>query len=172
MQIRSACVNDAEALLSIYSYYVENTAVSLELTVPTVKEFRDRISNTLNRYPYLVAEDGNGIAGFCYASEFRVREGYRFSVETSVYVKNGLQKNGYGRMLVDALTEELKKIGIRNINVCIVSSEDKDDYVTDNSLNFHKKLGFSTVGRFHKCAYKFNRWYDVVWMEKHIGEHN
>lgn len=172
MNIRSATENDADALLSIYSYYVENTAATLEITTPTVDEFRNRIITTLSLFPYLVIEENGKIIGYCYASKFRVREGYKYSVETSIYIDHKEHKRGYGKMLMLALEDKLKSQGIRNVNVCIVCSDSVDEFLDNSSLRFHKNLGFSAVGRFHKCAYKFNKWYDVMWMEKHIGEHN
>lgn len=172
MIIRSACIEDAGVLAELYSYYVENTAATLELIPPSAEEFGKRIECILNKYPYLVLEDNGVIVGFCYAAAFRVREGYKYSVESSVYVRNGLQKNGYGKLLMNALEEKLRQMGITNINVCIVCSDRNDEHLNRGSVIFHGGLGYSQVGIFHKCAYKFNRWYDVVWMEKHIGEHN
>lgn len=172
MNIRSATENDADALLSIYSYYVENTAATLEITTPTVDEFRNRIITILSLFPYLVIEENGKIIGYCYASKFRVREGYKYSVETSVYVKNGFQNKGYGKILMNRLEAELVNLGIRNINVCIVCFDSENKSNNNSSMEFHRKLGFSYVGKFHKCAYKFDNWYDVVWMEKHIGPHN
>ncbi len=169
--IRSACADDAEKLLEIYAHYVNNTAVSYEYEVPCEEEFRHRIVTTLEKYPYLVLERDGEIIGYSYAGPFKNREAYRYSVETTIYLKNGLQKKGYGRLLLSALEKELKAGGFTNANACIAFTEPDDEYLNRNSMEFHSHMGYSLVGRFHKCAYKFGRWYDMIWMEKHIGEH-
>ena len=74
-------------------------------------------------------------------------------------------------MLYEALEEKLKAMGIQNMYACIAYLDVEDEYLTKNSAEFHEHMGFSKVGVFHKCGYKFGRWYDMVWMEKLIGEH-
>ena len=73
--------------------------------------------------------------------------------------------------LPQKLEEILKKQGILNVNACIAYPQKEDPYLTKDSVFFHEKSGYSMVGKFHACGYKFNRWYDMVWMEKMIGEH-
>lgn len=170
--VRFAKPEDAENLLDIYSYYVLNTAISFEYTVPTVEEFRNRIENTLKKYPYLVIETGNKIKGYAYAGPFKTREAYKYSVETTIYLKHGEQKKGYGRILLTELEKELGLRGFTNANACIAYIEISDEYLNNNSMEFHEYMGYRFVGRFHKCAYKFDRWYDMIWMEKFVGEHN
>lgn len=172
MKIRQATPCDAQKLLDIYSYYVQNTAISFEFTVPGIDEFRERISNTLKKYPYLVLEDNGEIVGYTYAGPFKTREAYKYSVETTIYLKNGLQKNGYGRILLEALEKALAEMGYTNANACIAYTENDDGYLNKNSMQFHAHMGYSLVGTFHKCAYKFGRWYDMIWMEKFVSEHN
>ena len=169
--IRNAVTDDAEKLLEIYSYYVKNTAISFEYDVPTIYEFTSRIENTLKKYPYLVLEADGEIIGYAYAGPFKTREAYKYSVESTIYLKNGTQKKGYGRALLVSLEEELHNRGYTNINACIACTEKEDEYLTNNSTEFHKVMGYRLVGVFSKCAYKFDRWYDMLWMEKHIGEH-
>ncbi len=169
--IRSAAPDDAAALSEIYSYYVLNTAVSFEYSAPDSEEFRKRITDTLKGYPYLVLEAEGEIKGYAYAAPFKTRPAYKYSVETTVYLKNGCQKSGYGRALVSALENELRLRGFTNANACIAYTETEDEYLTHNSMDFHSHIGYRLVGIFHKCAYKFDRWYDMLWMEKHIGEH-
>ena len=169
--LRYASPDDAEALSDIYSHYVLNTAISYEYEAPSVGEFRSRIISTLEKYPYLVLENEDGIVGYAYAGPFKTREAYRFSVETTVYLKNGLQKKGYGRILVTALERELSAKGFTNANACIAYTENEDEYLNRNSMEFHSAMGYRPVGVFHSCAYKFGRWYDMIWMEKFIGEH-
>lgn len=169
--IREANVQDAGELSEIYSYYVLNTAISFEYDAPDESEFRTRILNTLKKYPYIVLEAEGEIKGYAYAGPFKTREAYRYSVENTVYVKRGEAKKGYGRILIEALEQKLLEMGYENANACIAYTDSEDEYLNNNSMEFHEHMGYSFVGRFHKCAYKFGRWYDMIWMEKLIGEH-
>jgi phosphinothricin acetyltransferase len=171
-QIRTVKEEDAGQLLEIYAPYVTDTAITFEYEVPTLEEFRHRITNTLKKYPYLVAENEEGkLMGYAYASAFKERAAYNWAVETSIYIRQGETGNGLGRLLHDALVEELQQMGILNMCACISAPRDTDPYLTDNSIQFHSHLGYRMVGRFLQCGYKFGRWYDMVWMEMHIGEH-
>lgn len=163
---------DAEEILSIYAPYVENTAITFEYTVPKISEFRSRIEKTLERYPYLKAVSDGKIVGYTYAGVFHERQAYDWAVETTVYVKSGCAGQGIGKMLYNSLEKCLGAQGILNLNACIAYPENQDEYLTRNSAEFHKHIGYRTVGEFYKCGYKFNRWYNMVWMEKLIGEHN
>lgn len=169
--IRVAAVEDAEKLLQIYAPYVINTAITFEYEVPTVQEFRKRICHVLKRYPYLVAEKNGELLGFAYASAFHERAAYDWAVETSIYICMNKRKMGIGRKLHDCLEKLLKEQGILNLNACIVYPRSEDEYLTKNSVEFHSHLGYRLVGEFYQCGYKFNRWYNMVWMEKQIGEH-
>ncbi len=169
--VRMATENDAAALLEIYKYYVKNTAITFEYEVPSVEEFKERMRRVLLKYPYLVAENQGEIAGYAYASPFHERAAYQWCVETSIYVNHDLHQRGMGRLLYDELEKRLKDKGILNLNACIGYPEKEDEYLTFNSVRFHEKMGYSMVGEFHKCGYKFDRWYNMVWMEKMLGEH-
>ena len=169
--IRTAKITDAEQILNIYSYYIEKTAITFEYDIPSIEEFRDRIESTLKKYPYLVEEENGKILGYAYAGTFKDRAAYDWSVETSIYVDKDLEKRGVGRKLYEALEKALVEQGIKNAYACIAYPIEEDEYLTKNSVEFHEHLGYKLVGRFHKCAYKFDRWYDMVWMEKFLGEH-
>lgn len=171
MKIRNATTQDAERLLEIYAYYVENTAISFEIDVPSVEEFRARIENTLKKYPYLVVEENGVVQGYAYAGAFKERAAYDHSCELSIYLDVSSKGRGYGRLLYEALEKELAKMGILNLYACIGDPIVEDEYLTKNSEQFHQHLGFVKVGEFHKCGYKFGRWYNMIWMEKIIGEH-
>ena len=171
LTIRTAVEHDAEALLQIYAPYVKKTAITFEYDVPSVEEFAGRISKVLQKYPYLVAEVNGEPVGYAYAGPFKERAAYDWAVETTVYVREDMKKSGIGRALYTALEEALLAQGILNMNACIAFPETEDEYLTRDSVKFHEKMGFETAGRFHKCGCKFGRWYDMVWMEKLIGEH-
>lgn len=172
ISIRSARTEDAEELLKIYEPYVKTTAITFEYEVPSVEEFRGRIERTLTKYPYVVVQnDRNELLGYAYAGQFHYREAYARSVETSVYVKRDVRGQGIGRKLYEALESELANRGILNANACIAYPVGKDPYLDTSSVGFHEASGYRMVGRFHQCGCKFGRWYDVVWMEKMLGEH-
>lgn len=169
--VRNAGLEDAERILEIYAYYVKNTAISFEYDVPTLSEFQSRMVNTMKRYPYLVVEKDGIIQGYAYAGAFVGRAAYGWSCELTVYLDHRAKKCGLGRKLYEALEERLSEMGILNLYACIGYPEVEDEYLNRNSQEFHAHLGFSTVGTFHNCGYKFGRWYHMIWMEKIIGEH-
>lgn len=171
MKIRSALPDDAKRLLEIYGYYVANTAVSFEYDVPSEADFRSRIQNTLQKFPYLVLEEDGIIQGYAYAGMFKSRAAYSHSCEVSIYVDHNAKRRGYGRKLYEALKDSLKKQGIVNMYACIAHPVVEDEYLSRDSEQFHRHLGFSTVGEFHQCAYKFGRWYNMIYMEKNIADH-
>lgn len=171
MKIRDARVEDAARLLEIYSYYVENTAISFETVSPSLEEFQSRIENTLKKYPYLVIEEDGMIQGYTYAGSFHTRAAYAHSCELSIYIDKNATGKGFGRKLYEALEERLKARGLINLYAGVADPVEEDEYLTRNSEQFHKHLGFSKVAQFHKCGKKFGRWYNLIYMEKIIGEH-
>lgn len=172
IRIVTVSKEDAKELIEIYAPYVMNTAITFEYEVPSVEEFERRIEKTLRRYPYLAARKGEKIAGYAYAGVFHDRAAYDWAVETSIYVAQDQKKLGIGRRIHEALELVLKEQGILNMNACISYPEEEDEYLTRNSAEFHGHLGYRMVGEFKKCGYKFHRWYNMVWMEKWIGEHH
>jgi len=172
ISIRMATEEDAEEILNIYSYYITDTAVTFEYSIPSVAEFSQRIINTLKMYPYIVALDGGNIIGYAYASEFKSRPAYGWAVETTVYLKRECIGRGIGKKLYLTLENILKQQNILNLNACIVYTAENDAYLDNTSAYFHSHLGYSKVAHFTKCGYKFGTWYDMIWMEKLIGEHN
>lgn len=171
VKIRTADMGDAEELLKIYAPYVENTAISFEYEVPSVDEFRDRIRKTLERYPYIVAENNGEILGYAYVSVFHARKAYDWSVETSIYIRQDQKGRGLGKKLYLAIEDILKKQHVSNLYACIAYTEQEDEHLTNDSMRFHEHLGYRLAGTFRKCGYKFEKWYDMIWMEKMIGEH-
>lgn len=171
LRIRAAVVEDAAELLEIYRPYVEHTAITFEYEVPSVEEFAARITKTLQKYPYLVAEYEGRLIGYAYAGAFKERAAYDWSIETSVYVREDMKRMGVGKALYAVLEECLRKQHILNVNACIGYPEEEDEHLNADSVCFHKKMGYSMVGEFHRCGYKFRTWYNMVWMEKLLGEH-
>lgn len=169
--IREAEERDAEALLAIYAPYVKTTAITFEYEVPSPVEFAERIRHTKERYPYLAAEVDGEIVGYAYASRFHERKAYDWAVETSIYVDRNKKGLGIGRRLYKVLENVLAQQNILNLNACIAYPSQEDEYLTRDSVKFHEHLGYRLVGKFDQCGYKFHKWYNMVWMEKHIGPH-
>ena len=169
--IRNAEISDAERILEIYAYYVKYTAITFEYDVPTLEEFQGRMRSTLQKYPYIVIEQDGVIAGYAYAGAFVHRAAYDWSCEMTIYLDHAVQKHGLGRILYDEMEQRLGRMGILNLYACIGYPETEDEYLTNNSAEFHAHLGYRRVGEFRNCGYKFGRWYHMVWMEKLIGEH-
>ena len=156
----------------MYAPYVENTAVSFEYEVPSIDEFRSRFEKITKKYPYFLAEDSNGeVLGYTYYSEFKDREAYRYSVETTIYLAKEACGRGIGRKLYEVLEKAAKAQNITNMNACIATCRTEDEYLTNRSYYFHEKMGYKLVGTFHNSGYKFDKWYDMVWMEKSVGEY-
>ena len=164
--IRDAKVEDAERLLEIYSYYVKNTAITFEITVPTIEEFKNRIIEYREKYPYIVLEEENKICGYAYAHAFGEREAYKYSVKVSIYLDNDLKGKGYGRKLYEELINRLKNMGVKNVYALVVYNNENNEYINNTSYLFHKSLGFAEVGKLNKCGNKFGNLYDVVYFEK------
>lgn len=161
MNIRLAKRSDAAALLAIYAPYVENTAIAFEYEVPTIEDFANRIEKTLGKHPYLVAEEDGLILGYAYASTYYARAAYDWAVELSVYVSQDARGKGVGSKLYDELEGLLDQMGYMHFLACI-------SLPNEDSLAFHAKRGYQQVAHFPKIGYKFERWHDIVWLQKSL----
>ncbi|MCM1057469.1 MAG: GNAT family N-acetyltransferase [Firmicutes bacterium] len=164
MNIRIATPQDAGRLLEIYAPYVERTCITFEYEVPTPEEFESRIRRTLEKYPYLAAEEDGVFLGYAYASAFKGRAAYDWSVETSIYVREGCTGKGIGAALYNALEELLRRQHICNLCACIA-------YPHPASVAFHEHFGYHTVAHFHASGFKKGKWHDMIWMEKELCPH-
>lgn len=140
-----------------------DTAVSFELEPPSVDEFARRIASAQSHWAWLVAERGGEVAGYAYASAFRTRAAYRFTVETSAYVGPAHRNRGVARSLYRRLFQVLVEKGYWNAYAGIALPN-------ESSIAFHRALGFSPVGVFHRAGWKFGRWHDVSWWEVRLQE--
>ena len=171
LRLRFAQPADAAALLAVYRPYVEGTAVTFEYDVPSAAQFARRIERTLARYPYLAAERGGEIVGYAYAGPFHPRAAYAWAAEVSVYVAPHCRRAGAGRRLYTALEALLCELHILSANACIAFAPQPDEYLSNDSEAFHRAMGYRRAAHFHACGCKFGRWYDMIWMEKMLGEH-
>jgi phosphinothricin acetyltransferase len=156
--IRLASPDDAEAIASIYAYYVANTPISFEVAPPTSEDMRGRIEHTLARFPYLVYETDGRVVGYAYAGRHHERAAYDWSCEVSVYVENGMQRRGIGRALYAALLALLRRLGYFNALAGITLPN-------DGSIGLHKAMGFRHAGMNRNVGYKDGQWWDVEYME-------
>lgn len=171
ISIRFAKPEDTKELLKIYAYYVTDTAISFETEVPSEEEFKLRIEEVLKSYPFIVACKDDEILGYAYLHSFVGRKAYELSAETTIYLNPDKKKMGIGKKLYSVLEDIAKAQNITNLYSCIGYVDKEDEYLNNNSVQFHEHIGFRMVGKFENCGHKFGRWYHMVWMEKIIGEH-
>ncbi|KRM00064.1 GNAT family N-acetyltransferase [Liquorilactobacillus satsumensis] len=170
-KIRPAVLQDAATLVKLYSYYVEQTAITFEYTVPSIAEFKKRMLKISRRYPYLVALVNQKIVGYAYLSAFHPRAAYGWSAEISIYLDPKTRHQGIGSRLYAELEKIARAQNILNLNACISFSETQTAHLPLTSVYFHKKMGYVQTAHFHQCGYKFSTWYDMIWMEKILAAH-
>lgn len=163
-KIRLATLDDSEGILEIYAPYITGTSVTFEYDVPTITEFRERMANIQKTYPWLVCEINKHIVGYAYASRFREREAYNWSVSLSIYLKEDCHRKGIGKALYFALFELLKLQGYYNAYATVTLPNPKSE-------GFHAALGFREIGVYHKAGYKLGSWHDIKCYERKIQEH-
>lgn len=167
-RIRVASPKDAAAIRAIYEPYVLNTAITFEDQVPTVKDFAQRIAHTLQSYPYYVAELDGVIVAYCYAGILKNRSAYQHAAETSIYVSTTMRGSGLGKRLYALLERTLAMQNVTRAYACITASAPPCAEAPSTSRAFHEHLGYQLIGSFKQCGYKFDRWFDMIWMEKKL----
>ena len=171
VEIRMARPSDAKALLAVYAPYVLQTGVTFEYEAPTEEIFRKRIETVLEKYPYLIALDDGRVAGYAYAKELGERAAFSRSVETVIYLESNQRGKGLGRLLYGELERILRLQNVTNLYAAVSYREHEDETITHASPFFHLAMGYRKAAHFSQCGYKFGRWYDIIWYEKHISEH-
>lgn len=162
-KIRQVQLNDAEQILKVYEPFITDTCISFEYVVPSVEEFAQRIAGISSEYPYIVLEEDGEILGYAYAHRYLERVAYSWDVEVTIYLAPKVQGKGLGVILYDALEKLLALQNIKNLYSCITG-----DNV--HSIEMHRSMGYEFIGTFPKAGFKHDRWLDVVWMAKAIGE--
>jgi len=156
LSLRLATPADAAGILQIYAPYIQNTSFTFETEVPSEKALAERISSYLVNWPWLVMEENGIVAGYAYASRYRERVAYQWSVECSVYVHDDFQQKGIAGKLYKTLFNILKKQGFRNVYAVINLPNEK-------SVAFHEKAGFSYFATYEQVGYKLGKWKNVGW---------
>jgi phosphinothricin acetyltransferase len=156
--IRPVAAGDAEAISGIYAWYVENTAITFDVEVPSVDAWRAKIEAA--RHPWVGLEEEGALAGFAYATEFRPRAAYDLTCETTVYLRDGAAGRGLGRALYGALLDAVDAGGFHRALAVITLPNDA-------SVALHEHLGFERVGVLDQAGRKFDRWHDVgFWLRR------
>ncbi len=164
MQIRDSLSSDIEAITTIYAHHVRQGRASFELDPPDAAEIARRRAALLGQdYPYLVAEEAGHVLGYAYASAYRARPAYRFTVENSIYVLAGRHRGGIGSALLHALIARCERADFR-LMVAIIG-----DSGNAASIALHRKAGFRLVGTLPAIGWKHERWVDTVLMTRPLG---
>jgi L-amino acid N-acyltransferase YncA len=163
--IRPSDDQDVGAIAAIYRHHVLNGIASFDAEPPDPDEIARRRREILTRgLPYLVAERSGQVLGYCYASPYRARSAYRFSVEDSIYIDQAEFRRGIGSVLLTELIGLCAALGYRQMVAVIGGSEQWP------SIGLHQALGFTEVGVLRAIGYKFGGWVDTVLMQRALGE--
>ncbi len=163
--IRPSLSQDLAAITAIYAHHVLHGTGTFETDPPTLEDMTTRRADVLGKkLPYLVAEEDGVVLGFAYCNWFKPRPAYRFSAEDSIYLAPEAQGRGMGRRLLDELSKQAEALGVRKLIAVI------GDSANHGSIGVHRSTGFTEVGVLKSCGWKFDRWLDVVLMEKVLGD--
>lgn len=163
MPIRIASRNDCADIAGIYAPIVERTHISFELVPPTADDMARRMSAALDNHVWLVAEEAGRINGYAYASKYRDKPAYRWSTETTIYVRDGLRTKGLGRSLYAALLRILSAQNYRRAFAGIALPN-------HGSVALHEAMGFRHVGTNPEAGFKFDRWHDLGWWSLQLND--
>jgi phosphinothricin acetyltransferase len=162
--LRPSTDADVPQIAAIYAHHVLHGTGTFETTPPTEAEMAARRADVLGKgLPYLVAEDGGQVLGFAYCQWFKPRPAYRFSAEDSIYLHPDARGRGHGKLLLAELAKQAEAIGVRKLIAVIGDSNNA------GSIGVHRSVGFTPAGVIKSCGWKFERWLDIVLMEKALG---
>ena len=163
--IRPAVAADLPAITAVYGWNVQNGTGTFELDAPDLNEMARRHADLTGKgLPWLVAERAGSVLGYAYANHFRPRPAYRFCLEDSIYLAADVQGQGVGRLLLAELIARCEAAGTRQMLAVI------GDSANAGSIGVHRTLGFEHVGVMKASGWKFDRWLDVVIMQKGLGQ--
>jgi phosphinothricin acetyltransferase len=163
-KIRPAADSDIASITAIYAHHVLHGTGTFETTPPDAKDMTARRADVLARgLPYLVLEDADAIIGFAYCNWFKPRPAYRFSAEDSIYLAPAAAGKGFGRLLLTELMAQAERCGVRQMLAVIGDSNNQ------GSIGVHRSCGFEHTGVLRSSGWKFERWLDVVLMQRGLG---
>lgn len=152
--------SDVPAITAIYRHYVTDTVITFETEPPGEAEMAERFGKLLTlKHPLIIAEQAGQLVGYAYASFYRPRAAYRFTCEDSIYLAQDIVGQGIGGRLLDELMAQSRAAGFKQM-IAVITAE------RANSVRVHEKAGFRHVGRYDAVGYKFDRWLDIVHMQK------
>jgi phosphinothricin acetyltransferase len=162
--IRKSLATDLDAITAIYRHHVLHGTGTFEVDPPSLQDMATRRDDVLAKgLPYLVLEENAQVVGFAYCNWFKPRPAYRFSAEDSIYLAEESHGKGFGRLLLIELMAQAERAGVRKLIAVIGDSSNH------GSISVHRSCGFNQVGTLSSCGWKFERWLDVVMMERSIG---
>jgi L-amino acid N-acyltransferase YncA len=162
--VRDSVDADVAAIQAIYAHHVLHGTASFELTPPTLDEMRQRRTDVVAKnLPYLVAEQNGVVVGYAYVTLYRPRPAYRFTVEDSVYVQEGLAGQGIGSLLLAEIIKICTAKGYRQLMAVVGDS-------SPASVSLHERHGFTLAGTFKSVGYKFGAWRDTAMLQRTLGE--
>jgi len=162
--IRPSRDEDLDAITHIYSHHVLHGTGTFETTPPSAADMAARRADVLSKgLPWLVVEEAGQVLGFAYGNWFKPRPAYRFSVEDSIYLAPQAAGQGLGRALLAELLAALERAGVRKVMAVI------GDSANAGSIGVHTALGFERAGVIASCGWKFERWLDIVLMQRCLG---
>jgi L-amino acid N-acyltransferase YncA len=160
VSIRPFAWADIPQIAAIYRHYVDETVITFETEAPSEAIMADRFGKLLDLgHPLIIAERNGQAIGYAYASFYRPRAAYRFTCEDSIYLSKDAVGHGIGGQLLARLLEESKAAGFKQM-LAVITAE------RTNSIRLHEKLGFREVGKYEAVGFKFDRWLDIVHMQK------
>ena len=164
-EIRPTVAADLPSITEIYAHEVREGTATFELVPPDLAEMTRRFQALMDGgFPYLVAELDGSVVGYTYASSYRPRPAYRFTVENSVYLRPAVHRRGIGRQLLERLIAECERCGFRQMIAVI------GDSANAGSIGVHERCGFQMIGTHPSVGLKFGRWLDTVMMQRELGE--
>ena len=165
LEIRAATAADLPSITEIYEHAVRFGTATFELIPPDLTEMTRRFGALMDGgFPYLVAALDGSVAGYAYASPYRPRPAYRFTVENSVYLQPAVHRRGIGLQLLQCLVDECEPRGYRQMIAVI------GDSANAGSIGVHRRCGFQMIGTHPNVGFKFGRWLDTVMMQRALGE--
>jgi len=161
LQIRDARPGDIPEILAIYSEYVLHSNYTFEYEVPPIEVFTDRFLKITAWYPWIVCEIDGKVRGYAYGSRAFERIAYQWDADVTVYIDKEFHGLGIAKRLYQVLHSLLNEQGYYNLYAVITA-------INLPSVGFHRSVGYTDIGLFHKTGYKRGEWLDVLWMEKHL----
>lgn len=163
-KIRPSADTDIPAITAIYAHHVRHGTGTFETNPPSEQDMAARRIDVLSKdLPYLVIEDATGVLGFAYCNWFKPRPAYRYSAEDSIYLAPATRRKGLGKLLLHELMAQAERCGVRKLIAVI------GDSANQSSVGVHRACGFNHVGLLANCGWKFDRWLDVVLMDRALG---